>query len=56
MNENLMHNRFRGFNLTDMLYTEKSAYYTKLTDEIFPEKDFKMISDWGFNFVRLPLS
>ena len=56
MNENWMHNRFRGFNLTDMLYTERSAYHTKQTDEIFPEKDFKMISDWGFNFVRLPLS
>lgn len=40
--------RWRGFNLTEMV----SA---KSTGE-FVEDDFRWIADWGFDFVRLPLS
>lgn len=40
--------RWRGFNLTDK--------FTKgLHDGPFQEQDFRMISQWGFNFVRLPM-
>lgn len=40
--------RWRGFNLLEM-FTEKS-------NGDFREDDFRWISDWGFDFVRLPLS
>lgn len=40
--------KWRGFNLPDMFSTKREGY--------FSEEDFKMMSDWGFNFVRLPLS
>lgn len=40
--------RWRGFNLLGM--------YTSEMREGFPEADFAWIAEWGFDFVRLPLS
>ncbi len=40
--------RWRGFNLTEM--------YTVGGNAPFAEEDFRWIGDWGFDFVRLPLS
>lgn len=40
--------RWRGFNLLEM--------YTVGGNAPFVEDDFRWISDWGFDFVRLPLS
>ncbi len=40
--------RWRGFNLIEMYSVSGSAP--------FAEEDFRWISDWGFDFVRLPLS
>jgi len=40
--------RWRGFNLLEKFYKRK-------TNEPFKEKDFKLISELGFNFVRLPM-
>lgn len=39
--------RWRGFNLQDM--------YDHLSSGDFQEEDFRWISEWGFDFVRLPL-
>lgn len=40
--------RWRGFNLLEK--------FTEQMNSPFLESDFQWISDWGFNFVRLPLS
>jgi endoglucanase len=40
--------RWRGFNLLEM--------YTRASQEPFREDDFRWIAQWGFDFVRLPLS
>ena len=40
--------RWRGFNLLEMYSADRSAP--------FAEEDFRWIADWGFDFVRLPLS
>ncbi len=40
--------RWRGFNLPNLF----SYYHYK----DFEEEDFKWISDWGFDFVRIPLN
>ena len=40
--------RWRGFNLLN--------YFTAGHLEPFREEEFQWIADWGFNFVRLPLS
>ena len=39
--------RWRGFNLLEM--------FTPDSQNPFREQDFRWISDWGFDFVRLPL-
>jgi endoglucanase len=39
--------RWRGFNLLEM--------FTSKSDGNFREDDFRWISEWGFDFVRLPL-
>jgi len=39
--------RWRGFNLLEM--------FTVRSDGNWREEDFRWISDWGFNFVRLPM-
>jgi endoglucanase len=48
--------RYKGFNLLGMFCSEASKYNNGSAPGYFPEEDFKMISDFGFNFVRLPLS
>jgi endoglucanase len=40
--------RWRGFNLLEKFMSERQAR--------FVEKDFAWIAEWGFDFVRLPLS
>ena len=40
--------RWRGFNLLEKFLAEKDAPYR--------EADFALLADWGFNFVRLPMS
>ena len=43
--------RWRGFNLVDMLVMgEKDR-----NPAPFKEEDFRIIKEWGFNFVRLPM-
>ena len=42
--------RWRGFNLTSMLTWRAGRPLPK-----FDEADFRRISEWGFNFARLPL-
>ena len=39
---------WKGFNLLNMFYKGSN-------DSLFDEETFKMISDWGFNFVRIPM-
>jgi endoglucanase len=39
--------RWRGFNLLEMFTTKSDCNWR--------EDDFRWISDWGFNFVRLPM-
>jgi len=41
--------RWKGFNLLNMFY--KGG---KKSDSPFAEEDFRMMSEWGFNFVRIP--
>jgi aryl-phospho-beta-D-glucosidase BglC (GH1 family) len=40
--------RWRGFNLLEMFMKTSSP-------GPFKEQDFRLISEWGFNFVRLPM-
>ncbi len=40
--------RWKGFNLLEM--------FTLGNAGVFREHDFRWISDWGFDFVRLPMS
>ena len=48
--------RWRGFNLLGMFCSETSEYRDFRSPGYYTEEDFKMIRDWGFDFVRLPLS
>ena len=48
--------RWRGFNLLNMFCSEQSPLNRGRANGYFFEDDFKMISDFGFDFVRLPLS
>ena len=48
--------RWRGFNLLGLFCSESSSFYGLRSPGYYPEEDFKMIADWGFDFVRLPLS
>jgi aryl-phospho-beta-D-glucosidase BglC (GH1 family) len=41
---------WKGFNLLNMFYLRGQE-----TDIPFNEREFKMMSDWGFNFVRIPI-
>jgi endoglucanase len=41
---------WKGFNLLTMFYLNE-----KKKAHVFEEGDFKLISEWGFNFVRLPV-
>ncbi len=40
--------RWRGFKLLEMFTTQQRG--------VFREDDFRWIADWGFDFVRLPMS
>ena len=48
--------RWRGFNILGMFCTKDSSLNDFRSPGYFVEEDFKMIADWGFDFVRLPLS
>jgi len=49
--------RWYGFNLMEYFSTEPDwmKHFPYKNDGMFPEDDFKWMSDWGFNFVRLPM-
>ncbi len=40
--------RWRGFNLLDM--------FSVKSEGLFREDDFRLVRDWGFDFVRLPMN
>ena len=42
--------RWRGFNLTQKVYARREG------SPPFPEQDFALLEEWGFDFARLPLS
>lgn len=42
---------WRGFNLLDFFSPNPHNSYGKTTED-----DFKWMSDWGFNFVRIPMA
>ncbi len=44
--------RWRGFNLLEMFLEPQGDKY----DGNFRENDFKWIADWGFDFVRIPMT
>ena len=49
--------RWRGFNLQGLFVSKESKDLSLFYSlQHFPEEKFKIISDWGFNYVRLPLS
>ena len=49
--------RWRGFNLIEKLSTEDVFLkYIGSRKPSFQETDFQWISDWGFDFVRIPMS
>ena len=49
--------KWYGFNLMEYFSTDKDwmNHFPYKNDGIFLEDDFKWISDWGFNWVRLPM-
>ena len=47
--------RWRGFNLLDF-YTSRPLHFPRADQpNISTEEDFKWMSDWGFDFVRIPV-
>lgn len=48
--------RWRGFNLLSMFCSQASSVNRGRAPGYFIEEDFQIIEDFGFNFVRLPLS
>jgi endoglucanase len=42
--------RWRGFNLTQKVFARRNG------SPPFPESDFALLEEWGFDFARLPLS
>jgi len=53
--------RWRGFNLLEKFQVQPDnlteiAPIWDYDNQPFQEKDFQMISEWGFNYVRLPMS
>ena len=43
--------KWKGFNLLDFFYTTNNRSSRQTTEE-----DFKWMSDWGFDFVRIPMA
>ena len=43
--------RWKGFNLLDFFSPDPRSSYGGTTEE-----DFKWMSDWGFDFVRIPMA
>lgn len=50
--------RWRGFNLLEKFSADNSSKSVRFAsaNPPFQESDFRWISDWGFDFVRLPMS
>jgi len=50
--------RWRGFNLLEKFSADNSSKSIKFgsVNPPFQESDFQWIADWGFDFVRLPMS
>lgn len=48
--------RYRGFNLLGMFCSEESKVNRGCAPGYYTEEDYKIISDFGFDFARLPLS
>lgn len=49
--------KWYGFNLLEYFSTDPDwmKHFPYKDDGMFPEDDFKWMSDWGFNWVRLPM-
>jgi len=49
--------KWYGFNLMEYFSTDTDwmKYFPYKDDGMFPEDDFRWMSDWGFNWVRLPM-
>jgi endoglucanase len=49
--------KWYGFNLLEYFSTDPDwmNHFPYKDDGMFPEDDFKWMSDWGFNWVRLPM-
>lgn len=49
--------RWYGFNLMEYFSTDPDwmKYFPYKDDGMFPEDDFRWMSGWGFNWVRLPM-
>jgi endoglucanase len=49
--------RWRGFNLLDLFSTSSRwNEFFPMDDGKFSEDDFRWMSEWGFDFVRIPMS
>ena len=49
--------RYRGFNLLDLFSTSNRwDEHFPMSHGAFSESDFQWISEWGFDFVRIPMS
>lgn len=48
--------RYRGFNLLGMFCSEESRVNNGRSPGYYDEEEFKIMSDFGFDFARLPLS
>ncbi|PVY35189.1 glycoside hydrolase family 5 protein [Victivallis vadensis] len=48
--------RRRGFNLPNLCFSGYSNVKSRDYPNTYQEDDFRLISDWGFNFARLPIS
>lgn len=61
MKNNIVHRqtvypRYRGFNLLGMFCSKTSTRNLGRAPGYYDEKDFKTIANWGFDYVRLPIS
>ncbi|MEE0946743.1 MAG: cellulase family glycosylhydrolase [Acutalibacteraceae bacterium] len=48
--------RYKGFNIIDLFISETSVWFDKTRHGFIKEVDFKRLSEWGFNYVRVPVS